>query len=391
MTTRVEKQIVVEVPVGTAYNQWTQFEDFPQFMGGVKEVTQVTDDRLHWVVEIGGVKREWDATILEQVADQKVAWAATQGATNAGAVYFDDLGAGKTSVRLVLEYEPEGLVERAGDKLGIVERQAESDLKKFKGFIEGKGHSSGAWRGSVNEGRSVGTPGTEDAATSAGDSGKAGFAAKTVAAGAVAATVAAGVAAAAVKNKTSYDDLPADGRDVVDILTADHREVTEMIAEIWTTADAKRRRDLADMIITELVRHSVAEEMHVYPAMREYLPDGDQAVEHDTEEHKEIEQTLKDLEGLEASDPRFDELIQSLEATLRDHISDEEDDQFPQLRAQLPAEKLVELGSKVEAAKKLAPTRPHPSAPNSAPFHKIVGPGVGLVDRLRDKLSGRST
>jgi len=183
---------------------------------------------------------------------------------------------------------------------------------------------------------------------------------------------------------------PTETPDVIDILTADHREVRALLQEITTAADPETRRDLADIVITELVRHSVAEEMHVYPVMRELLPDGEQAVAHDTEEHKEIERTLKDLEGTKGADPRFDQLVASLTSTLEDHIRDEEADQFPQLRARVPQERLVEIGEKVEAAKKAAPTRPHPSAPNSAPFHKMVGPGVGLVDRLRDKLSGRT-
>src|SRR5688572_31147307 len=118
MSTRVEKKIMVNVPVSRAYNQWTQFEEFPQFMGGVKSVTQLSDDRLEWVAEIAGVRRQWEARILEQVPDRKVAWAATEGATNAGAVTFEDAGAGRTSVHLVLEYEPEGLVEKIGDNIG---------------------------------------------------------------------------------------------------------------------------------------------------------------------------------------------------------------------------------------------------------------------------------
>ena len=152
MTTKVEKSVLVNVPVSIAYNQWTQFEDFPQFMGGVKRVTQLDDDRLQWVAEIAGVKRQWKARILEQVPDQKVAWAATEGATNAGAVTFEDVGGGQTSVHLSLDYEPEGLVEKVGDKLNIVEKQAEGDLERFKAFIEAEGYATGAWRGSVNEG-----------------------------------------------------------------------------------------------------------------------------------------------------------------------------------------------------------------------------------------------
>ncbi len=203
MTTKVEKTITVSVPISTAYNQWTQFEDFPQFMGGVKQVEQLGDKRLHWVAEIGGVKREWYATILEQRVDEKIAWAATEGATNAGAVYFSSAGAGETSVTLELEYEPEGLVEKVGDKLKIVEKQAQSDLEKFKSFIESRNDESGAWRGEV-EGQTIGSPGVESAISSQGDTGKAGISGKVAAAGVVAA--AAGVAAAAAAKSGSGEE-----------------------------------------------------------------------------------------------------------------------------------------------------------------------------------------
>jgi carbon monoxide dehydrogenase subunit G len=208
MSTKVEKSIQVDVPVTTAYNQWTQFEDFPYFMGGVKEVHQHDDQRLHWVAEIAGVRREWEAAILEQVPDRKIAWAATGGATNAGAVRFEPAGANSTIVSLELEYEPEGVVEQVGDKLGIVERRVTSDLQKFKDLIEDQGYASGAWRGSVNENLDVGTPGVDDAFGSHGDSGKAGVSAKTVAAGAAAAVagVAAAGAAVAATSKSGQEE-----------------------------------------------------------------------------------------------------------------------------------------------------------------------------------------
>ena len=196
MSTKVEKRILVNVPVSVAYNQWTQFEEFPHFMGGVKNVEQLSDNRLQWTAEIGGVRRQWQARILEQVPDQKVAWAATEGATNAGSVTFEDLGGGQTSVQLSLEYEPEGVVEKIGDKLNVVEKQAESDLERFKAFIEDEGYATGAWRGTVGEGAPAGTPGVEDAAASRGDSGKAGVSGKVVAGVGLAAAAAAGVAAA---------------------------------------------------------------------------------------------------------------------------------------------------------------------------------------------------
>jgi uncharacterized membrane protein len=210
VTTKVEKSVLVNVPLSVAYNQWTQFEEFPQFMGGITKVTQLGDDRLQWVAEIAGVRRQWEARIVEQVPDRKVAWAATEGATNAGSVTFSDAGGGQTSVHLSLEYEPEGLVETVGDKLGVVENQAEGDLERFKAFIESEGYASGAWRGTVAEGGTLGSPGVEDAEQTRGDSGKAGVSGKAVAAGlgAVAAAAAVGVAAA-TKNKDSDDvDVP---------------------------------------------------------------------------------------------------------------------------------------------------------------------------------------
>jgi hemerythrin superfamily protein len=177
-------------------------------------------------------------------------------------------------------------------------------------------------------------------------------------------------------------------RDVVDILTTDHHEVLTLIGQIPGAAP-DQRRDMADMIIAELMRHAIAEEMHVYPAMREHLPDGERRVEHDIEEHQELVEVMKELEGLGAGEPRFLETLGRLEQVMRDHVQDEEGEQFPLLRAHLTREQLVELGAKVVAAMAAAPTRPHPLAPHSELFHKTLGPGVGLVDRLRDTLTGR--
>jgi hemerythrin superfamily protein len=184
---------------------------------------------------------------------------------------------------------------------------------------------------------------------------------------------------------------PTNGTDVVDELTTDHREVAALLDELLETSDPGTRRDMADTAITELVRHSVAEEMYVYPAMREHLPDGEKTVEHDVEEHKELERTMKELEGCDAQDHRFMELVRQLRGALHHHATDEENEQFPQLRTRIPAEKLVQMRDQVQTAKRVAPTRPHPSAPNSEVFHKMVGPGVGLMDRVRDKLTGRTT
>jgi hemerythrin-like domain-containing protein len=180
-------------------------------------------------------------------------------------------------------------------------------------------------------------------------------------------------------------------QDVVDILTTDHREALELIAQIYSTDHPDAKRDLANQVTAELMRHAVAEEMYVYPVMSEELPDGKRIVEHDTGEHKDLEREMKELEGIPAVRAEFEQQVRALEATLRDHVRDEETKQFPQLRAQLSHDKLVSMGSRVEAAKHLAPTRPHPGSPNNELFHKTVGAGVGMVDRLRDALTGRKT
>jgi uncharacterized membrane protein len=145
----VEESIEINVPVRTAYDQWTQFETFPQFMEGVTEVQQLDDTHLHWVADIGGVHREWDAEITEQHPDERVAWRAREGADNAGVVTFHKLTDTKTKIMLQLEFDPEGFTEVAGDKLGFVKRRAVGDLERFKDFIEGRGSETGAWRGEV--------------------------------------------------------------------------------------------------------------------------------------------------------------------------------------------------------------------------------------------------
>ncbi|HVE95249.1 MAG TPA: SRPBCC family protein [Acidimicrobiales bacterium] len=143
--------IDIEVPVSTAYNQWTQFEEFPAFMEGVESVKQVDDTHLHWVAEIAGVHREWDAEITEQTPDQRIAWKATDGTSNAGVITFHHLEDELTRVALQLDVDPQGIVETVGDKLGFVRRRAEGDLQRFKEMIEARGTESGAWRGTVEQ------------------------------------------------------------------------------------------------------------------------------------------------------------------------------------------------------------------------------------------------
>ena len=147
----VEKHIDVNVPVKVAYNQWTQFEEFPKFMEGVESIKQLDDKRLHWVATVAGKKEEWDAEITEQTPDQRIAWTNTTGAKNAGVVTFHHLSDETTRVMLQLDYDPEGVVENVGSALGFVGRRVEGDLERFKEFIESRGKETGAWRGEIEQ------------------------------------------------------------------------------------------------------------------------------------------------------------------------------------------------------------------------------------------------
>jgi uncharacterized membrane protein len=151
----IEESIEVEVPVSTAYNQWTQFEEFPRFMEGVESVTQVDDTHLRWVAEVGGSRHEWKAEISEQRPDERVAWHATDGKSNAGVVTFHRLDEGRTKVMVQMDYEPEGMKESLGSALGSDARRVKGDLERFKELVESRGAESGAWRGEVDQGERI--------------------------------------------------------------------------------------------------------------------------------------------------------------------------------------------------------------------------------------------
>ncbi len=148
---QILESIDVDVPVRTAYDQWTQFEEFPMFMDGVESIRQIDDTHLEWTASIAGVRKHWRAEITEQTPDQRIAWNATDGAENAGVVTFHRLDDRKSRVTLQLDVEPEGPLESAGDALGFVQRSATGDLQRFKAFIEERGTATGAWRGEVEQ------------------------------------------------------------------------------------------------------------------------------------------------------------------------------------------------------------------------------------------------
>jgi uncharacterized membrane protein len=153
----IQKSIEVSQPVNVVYNQWTQFEDFPRFMEGVKEVRQLDDKRLHWKADIGGKTEEWDAEIFEQIPDERIAWRSVGGAKNSGMVNFQPLGTNQTRVTVNVNYEPQETTEKLGSALGMVSARVTGDLKRFKEFIENRGGATGGWRGEIH-GREVEPP-----------------------------------------------------------------------------------------------------------------------------------------------------------------------------------------------------------------------------------------
>jgi uncharacterized membrane protein len=148
----VEESIEVDVPVSTAYNQWTQFEDFPHFMKGVESISQLDDTHLHWRTKIGGVEREFDAVVTEQHPDERIAWRATGEVQHGGVVTFHRLAADRCKVMVQIDWEPEGLVEKAGAVVGADDLRVKADLGRFKEFIEERAVPTGAWRGEVDPG-----------------------------------------------------------------------------------------------------------------------------------------------------------------------------------------------------------------------------------------------
>jgi hemerythrin-like domain-containing protein len=178
--------------------------------------------------------------------------------------------------------------------------------------------------------------------------------------------------------------------DVIAVLTKDHLEVEQLFTRIEQLGpqDSERRGKLAEQAITELVRHSVAEEAYLYPAARRFLEGGDKLADEELAEHAEAEQTMKRLEETEFTDPAFHTLLTQLMGEIRHHVQEEEQELFPQLAEHVDRQELEELGRKVQAIKEVAPTRPHPSAPDTPPLNKLAAPGAGLIDRIRDALSG---
>lgn len=187
--------------------------------------------------------------------------------------------------------------------------------------------------------------------------------------------------------------IPADQRseDIIELIVQDHRHFQRIFAELESGAhSAEHRRQLVDHLIADVTRHSVAEEQLLYPAARDQLPDGDEVADHEIAEHQKVEEAMKRLEGLLPQEPAFEREVRTVIDGLRHHLEEEESDLLPKIRSASTPQDLAKLGQMFLAAKDGAPTRPHPSTPDTPPANLVIGAGAGIIDKVRDALSGRS-
>jgi hemerythrin superfamily protein/carbon monoxide dehydrogenase subunit G len=297
----VTESVDVHVPITTAYNQWTQFESFPQFMDGVESIRQSDERHSHWVTKVGGVRREFDTEITEQHPDERIAWKSVGGDTShAGVVTFHRLGDSDTRVTVQLAWQPQGLVERAGSALGMDSHQVKADTARFKEFIEQRGTATGQWRG--DQPASVPEP-----------------------------------AAAA-----------ADQGDVVDVLIAQHQHVREMFARVQSAAGDTKKRHFDSL--AELLRvHETSEQQVVHPVTRESTPDGQQVAGARIDEELQADRAIAELEALGVDDPQFDVKLEALHRAVLAHAAHEEQEEFPRLRM-LTVERRQAMADELRAA-----------------------------------------
>ena len=293
----VTESVDVNVPISTAYNQWTQFESFPQFMDGVESISQTDNRHSHWVTRIGGVRREFDAEITEQHPDERIAWKSTgTGTSHAGVVTFHRLGDNDTRVTVQLAWQPEGLAEKAGSIVGMDSHQVKADTARFKTFVEHHGTETGQWRGEH--------PGPTVATRNRGE--------------------------------------------IVEVLLAQHEEVKASFARLQgATGEAKNRLfgELTDLLHT----HETGEQQVVHPVTRTITPDGRQIATARVEEERQADHAIAELKALGTGHPLFDAKLAAFHQAVLAHATNEERDEFPRLR-QLPAERRQAMAVELRAA-----------------------------------------
>jgi carbon monoxide dehydrogenase subunit G/hemerythrin superfamily protein len=307
----VTESVDVNVPISTAYDQWTRFESFPQFMDGVEAVKRLDDRRTHWVTDVGGVRREFDAEVTEQHPDERIAWKSIGGEVgHAGVVTFHRLADDQTRVTVQLVWEPHGLVERVGSLLGADTYQVKADTARFKEFIEQPGGATGGWRGDRS---APGTQTTED------------------------------IAPIAKPPLTT-----ADQGDIVDVLLAQHEHIKEMFARVHA-ADGDVKAQLFGRLTELLHAHESGEQQIVHPVTRDSTPDGEQVAAARVQEEREADQAIAELQTLGVGHPGFEMRLQAFHQAVLAHADHEEQDEFPRLRL-LPAEDRHAMAEQLHAA-----------------------------------------
>lgn len=314
----VTESVDVNVPISTAYNQWTQFESFPQFMDGVDSVRQTDDRHTHWVTEIGGVRREFDAETTEQHPDERIAWKSVGGDTkHAGVVTFHRLADAQTRVTVQLVWEPEGLAEKVGSVLHLDHRQVKADTVRFKQFIEQRGSETGAYRGDQ---QAPGQAGSAELPSSA----QSPYAAR-------AAATASGEG------------------DVVDALLVQHEQVKQAFTRVQAASgqDKQRRFDeLAELLHT----HELGEQQVVHPVTGQSAPLGGQVAAGSVQEENEADRAIAELRAIGVQHPDFDVKLEAFHQAVLRHAAHEEQEEFPLLRQNIPAGQRQTMADELRAA-----------------------------------------
>ncbi|GAA1987288.1 SRPBCC family protein [Catenulispora subtropica] len=325
----VTTSVDVRVPVRTAYNQWTQFASFPEFMTGVVAVQQLDDRRTHWVTEVAGARREFDAEIVEQLPDQRIAWRSTDGdVRHSGTVTFEALAEERTRVTVDLGWQPQGLMEKAGGLIGADRLQIKADLERFRRFIEARGSETGQWRGEIPE-----TAGSAPAraAVPTEPAMPAEPAMPRESAESAASTASAGSAP-----------------DVVDILTSQHQQVKDLL-DRTSAAEGPEKQLLFAELVDLLKTHEKGEQRVVHPVTRNSVEGGSQMANARLGEEQRADQLIAEVEDLSMNGYEFDAWFEELRSAVLAHAEHEEREEFPRLRRDLDPARLRTMAEELVA------------------------------------------
>jgi hypothetical protein len=372
----VTTSVDVRVPVRTAYNQWTQFESFPEFMSGVVSVRQLDDRRTHWVTEVAGARREFDAEIVEQLPDERIAWRSTDGdVRHSGMVTFQPIADDQTRVTVDMAWEPEGMMEKAGGALGVDRLQVKADLERFRRFIEDRGTETGEWRGAVAGATATADPNATTAVTDTSAladtrpmTGPADVTSTTDTIDLTDTTAAPGMtgtgtgvtgAAGPGAMPAGTAEMPVGAQapasyegphdDVVDILMAQHAQVKELMERTSAAEGPEKQRLFAELV--ELLKvHEKGEQRVVHPVTRSSVAGGAQTANARLGEEQRADQLIAEVEDLSMNGYEFDVWFEQLKRAVLTHAEHEEREEFPMLRRELAPERLRTMAEELVAA-----------------------------------------